>query len=67
VKTSPRRWIRNGFIGFSKRIRATERNSMDLIVDSRTLKTVPDENEGVRLVIPEDIKLIEEIKRVTHR
>ena len=40
---------------------------MDLIVDSRTLKAVPDENEGVRLVIPEDIKLIEEIKRVTHR
>ena len=28
-------------------------NSMDLIVDSRSLKATPDENQGIRLAIPE--------------
>ena len=36
-----------------KELERQKENSVDLIVDSRTLKAVPDENDGVRLVIPE--------------
>jgi len=36
-----------------KELERQRENSMDLIVDSRTLKAVPDENDGVRLVIQE--------------
>ena len=36
-----------------KELERQKENSMDLIVDSRTLKAVPDENDCVRLAIPE--------------
>jgi hypothetical protein len=40
-------------VGLVKELERQKANSLDLIVDGRTLKTVPDRAEGVRLAIPE--------------
>jgi hypothetical protein len=40
-------------LGLVKQLERQKENSLDLIVDGSTLKAIPDENDGIRLAIPE--------------
>lgn len=40
-------------VGLVEELERQRRNSLDLIVDSSTLKAIPDDVEGIRLQIPE--------------
>jgi hypothetical protein len=40
-------------VNLVKELERQKENSLDLIVDSSTLKAIPDENDGIRLEIPE--------------
>lgn len=52
-ETPPGRYERMDLISLVKELERQKANSLDLIVDSRTLKAVPDKQKGVRLAIPE--------------
>jgi hypothetical protein len=52
-EASPRRQTEMDLVGLVKELERQKGNSQDLIVDNSTLKTYPDQTNGVKLTIPE--------------